>query len=499
MAKNLMILGTGSDVGKSIIVTAICRILRNRGIRVAPFKAQNMSNNSFVAIEGGEIGRAQAVQAEACGILPSVHMNPILLKPSKQRTSQVIVQGKVLCNIDARTYHLLKPKLKEAIMDSYNKLASQYEVIIMEGAGSCCEMNLKEHDIVNFPLAKEVKAKCIIVGDIDRGGVFAQLIGTYYLMDKEEKELTKGFLINKFRGDPALFKSGIEYIEKRTSIPVLGLIPYLEDLRIDPEDSVTIQRERLEKSLPLPDKVNIGVVRLPAISNFTDMEVLAAEEDVVINYLFVPDELTAEYDCVLIPGTKNAMEDCLWIRKTGWAKKIMQFAENGGVVLGICGGFQILGMKIKDPYGIESKEKEVEGIGLLPVETTLFSEKIVRRVEGICLLNNKKVDGYEIHMGRTVPKIEKGMPYLRLSADGSSWEDGWINEKRNVIGTYLHGIMDSDEFREDFLNMLRSKKGLKPKKAKQKLSYRFKEYDRLAFCFERHCDIERLIQIINDE
>ena len=498
MAKGLMILGTGSDVGKSLIVTAICRILKNRGIRVAPFKAQNMSNNSFVALEGGEIGRAQAVQAEASGILPSVHMNPILLKPSNNRTSQVIVQGKVLGNIDSRTYHLIKPRLKEAIIDSYNKLAEQYDVIIMEGAGSCCEMNIKEHDIVNFPLAKELKVKCIIVGDIDRGGIFAQLIGTYYLMDKEEKELTRGFLINKFRGDLSLFKKGIEYIEEKTSIPVLGLIPYIEDLRIDPEDSVIIQKERLEKQVPLPQKVNIGVIRLPAISNFTDIQVLAMEEDVVVNYLFSPNELTLAYDCLLIPGTKNAMQDSLWIKNTGWAKKIRQFAENGGFVFGICGGFQILGIKIKDPHGIESEQKEVKGIGLLPVETTLFSEKIVRRVKGVCLVNNQNVEGYEIHMGRTIPKTERGMPFLRLSLGGKVWEDGWINKKGNIMGTYLHGIMDSDGFREDFLNRLRLRKGLKPKKTRLKASFRFKEYDRLAQHFEKYCDIQKIIQIIEE-
>jgi len=499
MAKGLMILGTGSDVGKSITVTAICRILRNRGIKVAPFKAQNMSNNSFIAVEGGEIGRAQVVQAEAAGILPSVHMNPVLLKPSNNNTSQVIVQGKVVGNIDSRTYHLIKPELKRAILDSYNKLASQYDVIVMEGAGSCCEMNIKKHDIVNFPLAKELKVKCVIVGDIDRGGIFAQLIGTYYLMDQEEKDLTKGFLINKFRGDPSLFKSGIEYIERSTSIPVLGLIPYVEDLRIDLEDSVIIQKERLKKQVTLPQKINIAVVRLPSISNFTDLQILSMEKDVIVNYLFSPDELTPMYDCLIIPGTKNAMEDCLWIKNTGWSEKVRQFAEDGKTVLGICGGFQILGMRIKDPYGIESKKGEVEGIGLLPVETVLFSEKVLRKVKGRCLVNDKNVEGYEIHMGRTVSIHKKGTPFLELALDGRVWKDGWVNERGNVMGTYLHGIMDSDEFREDFLNKIRIKKGLVPKRSEQVALSRFKEYDRLAQHFERYCDIERLIKIIEDE
>ena len=494
--KNIMILGTGSDVGKSLVVTAICRILKKKGIKVAPFKAQNMSNNSFVTVEGGEIGRAQVVQAEAAGLLPSVHMNPVLLKPSSERGSQVIVQGKVFANIDARKYHLLKPKLKEAILDSYRRLSEEYEVIVIEGAGSCAEMNIKEHDIVNFPLAKELNAKCIIVGDIDRGGIFAQLIGTYHLMDEKEKELTKGFIINKFRGDPSLFESGIRFIEEYTNIPVLGVVPYIEDLKIDPEDSVVIQRERLKNREPSPTMVNIAVLRLPSISNFTDIEILETEPDVVVNYLFGPEELTDEYDLLIIPGTKNAVEDTIWIKKTGWAKRIKDFAKDGKIVLGICGGYQILGEKIKDPYGVESDKKEIKALGLLSTETILFKEKIVRKVKGKCLLNNRRIEGYEIHMGRTLPLKKGGMPLLRLRYKDEIWEDGWINKKGNVMGTYVHGIMDATGFREDILNRIRIKKGLRKRKAKKTRSVRFKEYDRLASHFERYCDIERIIQII---
>ena len=490
----IMILGTGSDVGKSLVVTAICRILKNRGIKVAPFKAQNMSNNSCVAVEGGEIGRAQAVQAESAGILPSVHMNPILLKPSTNKKSQIIIQGKVFGNIEAGRYHHVKMVLKEAVMDSLERLSKEYEVIVMEGAGSCCEMNIKNHDIVNFPLAKEVGARCIIVGDIGKGGIFAQLIGTFHLMDKEEKRLTRGFLINKFRGEPSLFDSGIKYIEKYTSIPVLGVIPYIEDLHIDPEDSVEIEKDKLNTVTPKFDMINIGVLRLPAISNFTDMEILSLERDVIINYLFKPYELTDMYDCLIIPGTKNVIEDSIWMKKMGWDKRIKEYAKNGGTIFGICGGYQLLGKRIRDPNGIESDKKEVQGLGLLSVESTLYPEKIVRRVKGRCLTNNRKIEGYEIHMGRTSPiKPKKGGPYIKLFFDKCAFEDGWISEDGKIMGTYVHGIMDSPGFREDFLNRIRIRKGLKLRRASRRRSSRSKEYDRLASCFERCCRIEEII------
>ncbi len=481
--KRIMILGTGSDVGKSIIVTAICRVFKNKGIKVAPFKAQNMSNNSYVTVEGGEIGRAQAVQAEAAGVLPSVHMNPILLKPSTNRGSQVIVQGKVYGNIDVGEYYKIKSFLKEVILDSYMKLYREYDVIVMEGAGSCCEMNLKKHDIVNFPLAKQTKADCIIVGDIDKGGIFAQLIGTYYLMDSKEKELTKGFIINKFRGDPSLFESGIKYIEEYTSIPVLALVPYIEDIHINAEDSVVIQKERLNKRIPKSGTVNIGVLRLPAISNFTDMEILMHEKDVILNYLFEPEELTEIYDLLIIPGTKNAMEDCIWIKRKGWYKKIKWFVQNGGMVLGICGGYQILGIKIKDPNSVESDKKEVKGLGLLPVETILFPEKTVRKVTGVCLINNKRIKGYEIHMGRTKPIYSEGSPYLKLRYNNKHWIDGWISDNGKIMGTYVHGIMDASGFREDLLNKIRKSKGIPQKRSRNTKLFRFKEYDRLADSF----------------
>ncbi|MBW1799514.1 MAG: cobyric acid synthase, partial [Deltaproteobacteria bacterium] len=280
MAKAVMFLGTGSDVGKSIAATAFCRILKRRGYRVAPFKAQNMSNNSFVTLEGGEIGRAQVVQAEASGVLPSVHMNPILLKPSSAQGSQVILQGKVFGQMGAMTYHEIKPRLKRAVTASYLRLAEDYDVIVMEGAGSCCEMNLKKNDLVNFPMALDVGASCILVADIDRGGVFAQLIGSVHLMTRKEKSLTRGFLINKFRGDPALFQSGITYIEEKTRKPVFGLVPFFTHIMIDQEDSVVVQEDRKQSQPIGRHTVNVAVLKLPAISNFTDLEIMAREPDV---------------------------------------------------------------------------------------------------------------------------------------------------------------------------------------------------------------------------
>jgi len=334
MPRCIMFLGTGSDVGKSIAATAFCRILKRKGYKVAPFKAQNMSNNSYVTIEGGEIGRAQVAQAEAAGLLPSVEMNPILLKPSSGQASQVVVRGKVATELSAMEYHEYKGKLKQIVMDSFNRLAAQYDVIVMEGAGSCCEMNLKERDLVNFEMAKAADAKCILVSDIDRGGVFAQIIGTYGLM--------------------RLFEAGIEYIENKTGKPVLGLVPYFEDIHIDAEDSVSVQMDKRPLKEISAQSVNIAVPRLPAISNFTDLEILDREPDVVVNYLSRPDELTQEYDWLILPGTKNVMSDARWLARRGWKKRIWEFARSGKYVLGICGGYQLLGEWIEDPFGVES-------------------------------------------------------------------------------------------------------------------------------------------------
>ena len=500
MANAIMFLGTGSDVGKSIAATAFCRILKRRGFKVAPFKAQNMSNNSFVTLEGGEIGRAQVVQAEAAGLLPSVHMNPILLKPSSGLGSQVVLQGKVFGQMEAVDYHLFKPRLRETVLESYDKLAKDYEVIVMEGAGSCCEMNLKENDLVNFSIAKATSAPCVLMADIDRGGVFAQIIGSYHLMTRKERTLVLGFLINKFRGDPALFTSGIEYIEDRTNKPVLGLVPFFHDILIDPEDSVVIQEDKRTLNPIGPKSINIGVVKLPAISNFTDLEVLAREPDVVVNYLFRPQELSMDYDLLVLPGTKNVMEDALWLGRSGWKKAIGKFVEEGASVLGICGGYQLLGRQIRDPSGVESNVGIVKGLNLLPVETTLEENKIVRRIKGHCLMTGKRVSGYEIHMGQSRIVQKTGKPFLKIHEPGrrNYWEDGYSLNGWQICGTYVHGIMDAAGFRGDFLNRLRKRKGLKTRPPKPGRLARFHQYDRLADHFEAHCDVDGILACLED-
>ncbi|HJX34736.1 MAG TPA: cobyric acid synthase [Desulfatiglandales bacterium] len=494
MSKTIMFLGTGSDVGKSVTATAFCRIFKRRGFRVAPFKAQNMSNNSYVTLEGGEIGRAQVVQAEAAGILPSVHMNPILLKPSSDLNAQIVLHGRVFDRMEAATYHNFKPKLRKAVMDSYSRLEKEYDLIVMEGAGSCCEMNLKKNDLVNLTMARAVGAPCVLVADIDRGGVFAQVIGTYNLMSRKEKGLIIGFMINKFRGDPALFAAGIEYIEKKTGKPVLGLVPYFHDIYIDSEDSVVIQDDRKELRPIGRNSINIAILRLPRISNFTDMEIIAREHDVILNYLSRPGDLSEGYDCLIIPGTKNVMEDAEWIVRSGWKTAIRRLAGRRQI-LGICGGYQLMGRRIIDSYGMESSKKIVKGLGLLPVQTVLEREKTVRKVSGICKLNGCIVTGYEIHMGCTAVIGPEGEAYLQIRGNdrNETWQDGWSIEKGRLAGTYVHGIFDNSSFRAGFLNVLRRIKGLKERRPGKGISPRTLQYNRLADHFERHCDVERIV------
>lgn len=495
-----MFLGTGSDVGKSIATTAFCRIFKRKGYKVTPFKAQNMSNNSYVTVEGGEIGRAQVVQAEAAGVLPSVNINPILLKPSTDQGSQIILHGKVLGQMGALAYHEFKPRLKNAVMESYNRLAREYDFIVLEGAGSCCEMNLKENDLVNFSMAKAVNAPCILVADIDRGGVFAQIIGSYNLMTRKERELTIGFLVNKFRGDPRLFSSGMEYIEQKTGKPVLGLVPFYQDILIDSEDSVVVQEDK-RKCRPVgPHTVNIAVVRLPSISNFTDLEILERVPDVVVNYLFRSQEFSGQYDCLILPGAKNVMEDAVWLARTGWKRVISRFAKGDGRVLGICGGYQLLGKWIRDPAGVESHRKEVKGLNLLPIETTLEEQKIVRKVLGTCLMSGKRIRGYEIHMGRSRPLNRSGEPFLMIHSPGGkkAWTDGWAVNSGQISGTYVHGILDSRGFRGEFLNTLRTSKGLKERAPKQGRLARFHQYDRLADHFETYCNMEKILPYLGE-
>jgi len=495
MAQALMFLGTGSDVGKSVAATAFCRILARRGVRVAPFKAQNMSNNSSVAVEGGEIGRAQVVQAEAAGLAPSVHMNPVLLKPSSETGSQIILQGHVFDMMDAVSYHSFKPQLKQAIRESFHHLAEQFDVIVMEGAGSCLEMNLKDNDIVNFPLACEVGARCILVADIDRGGVFAQIIGSHMLMTDKERQITAGYLINKFRGDASLFDAGRSYIEEATGKPVFGLIPAFTNITIDAEDSVAIQDDRRSPIPPRATTVNIAVVRLPGISNFTDFEILDRETDVVLNFLVRPEQLTSSYNIVILPGTKNVMNDARWLSETGWVGALAHFVEEGKRCYGICGGFQLLGKTIADPHGVESSEPAAQGLDILPVTTVLDNEKVVRKAKGTTRVGGHAVDGYEIHMGRSTALDDDTLPFVIIeeAETGTTRTDGLVTRNGRIAGTYLHGLFDEPSFRNAILNAVRREKGLDEKHSAKSRRDRFAEYDKLADHFERYCDIDGII------
>lgn len=499
--KTIMFLGTGSDVGKSVTAAAFCRILKRKGYSVAPFKAQNMSNNSYITVEGGEIGRAQVVQAEAAGLLPSSDMNPVLLKPSSGLGAQVVLQGKVLGQATAVEYHSQKKQLVNAVMESFNRLAAQHEVIVLEGAGSCCEVNLKKNDIVNFAMAGRAHSPCIIVADIDRGGVFAQLIGSMHLMSRKEKELTAGFVINKFRGDPALFQDGMDIIEQKTRRPVFGLVPFYNNIYIDPEDSVAVQSDKRPVLSLRKDKLNIAVIKLPGISNFTDMESLEREPDVILNYLNRRQPLDS-YDLLILPGTKNVMEDAVWLKKAGWSKEIKAYAAGGGFLLGICGGYQLLGREVHDPLGVESDRGGVKALGLLPASTRLEGDKILRRVIGKDIGTGKKITGYEIHMGRTAPIGKPGddiQPFLEIRDPGrkNKWQDGLRTKDGKISGAYVHGLLDSPAWRRDYLNAIRRQKGLPERKSSAPArGGRFHQYDLLADHYEQYTDVKAILEVM---
>lgn len=508
---NIIFLGTGSDVGKSVTATAFCRILKHRGYRVAPFKAQNMSNNSFVTLEGGEIGRAQVTQAEACGLAPSVHMNPVLLKPNSDMGSQVVLQGQVYGNMAARDYYGLKSEIKSKVRESYQKLEQEYDTIVMEGAGSCCEVNLREHDIVNFEMALSVGAPVVLVADIDKGGVFAQIIGALEIISPEERNLVAGFIINKFRGDPGLFKTGIEYIEQRTGKPVFGLVPVFTDFKIDAEDSMSLEKtiashshaRASERESPKSDQcIHIAVVRLPHVSNFTDLEVLENEPEVMITWLKTPDQLE-KYDVIILPGSKSTVSDMTWLHERGWVTPVKKFADRDNkLVVGLCGGFQMLGIEIGDPHEIEGRTKKTQGLGLLNVFTEIEKTKVVRRSVGQDKLFGVKVCGYEIHMGRT--KLSSSSRTEGREADKNFLEletgpDGAINSRGNVFGTYLHGLFDSGAFRKKFLEHVAKEKGILFDNAIERRDYwaeKDKNYDQLAEHFSKYVDVEHIIRIM---
>ncbi len=497
----LMILGAGSDVGKSILVAALCRIFRQEGIRVAPFKAQNMALNSFITPEGGEMGRAQVVQAQAAGLTPHVDMNPILLKPSSEVGCQVIVHGKVYGNLKARDYYEHKPKLVRQVMASYRRLAAAHELLILEGAGSAVELNLKPNDLVNFSMARRANAAVLLVADIDRGGVFAATIGTYHLLSRRERQLLQGFIINKFRGDISLFDNGVAIIEQRTGKRVLGVVPFIKDLLLPQEDSVALERKMAQAAGSAIGNLQIGVIRLPHISNYTDFDPLEQEPGVSLHYLDHHDSVD-DLDLIILPGTKNTIADLRYLHQTGLAHRVKAFAQAGGRVIGICGGFQILGLEVRDPLGVEGPEPLAAGLGLLPVITTMAAEKTTTQVTGrfLGLPSQPSVQGYEIHMGVTEPKGEgRAVCQLDQGLEGAgAFLDGWATPDFRVWGTYVHGLFDSDACRRAWLAALRQEKGLAADTLNDYTFAQFQEeqFDRLAAVVRRHLDLDFLRKII---
>ena len=503
-AKNLMILGTGSDVGKSIMVAGLCRILLQDGYRVAPFKAQNMALNSFITPEGGEMGRAQVVQAEAAGIEPHIDMNPILLKPTSNVGSQVILQGKVLGNFTAEEYYGKKLDLVAQVMESYGRLGDKYEVLIMEGAGSAAEINLREKDLVNFSMAERVSAPVILVADIDRGGVFASIVGHMELFTPAERDLVKGFIVNKFRGDPSLLRSGLEFIEARTERPVLGLVHYFTDIHIPEEDSVALDQKVRAAKDKSQQQVRIGVIRLPHISNYTDFDSLEQEPSVSLTYFDAPEQVF-EMDLIILPGSKNTLTDLLYLHNQGLAEAIKAFYARGGTVVGICGGYQMLGHKVLDPAGVESDLREVAGLGLLEMETELLGEKVTAQVKARLLWQElaepgEEIRGYEIHMGqsRALGSITPLLEISERSGRPVRIQDGLVSQDGRIWGSYLHGLFDNDGLRHRLISRFMRDDALVPAKERLKSFHLWKEeqYDKLASHLRDHLDVARIYKII---
>ena len=545
MAKAIMIQGTMSNAGKSLLAAGLCRIFRQDGYRVAPFKSQNMALNSYITADGLEMGRAQVMQAEAAGIEPDVRMNPVLLKPTTDTGSQVIVRGEVLGDMDARKYFSYKRSLMPMILESYRSLASEYDIIVIEGAGSPAEINLKKDDIVNMGLAKAVGAPVLLAGDIDRGGVFAQLLGTQMLLDPDEQALLKGFIINKFRGDKTILDPGIAMLEERGGIPVVGVVPYMQ-LDIDDEDSLAPQLAQTNRS-PAGKPVEIAVVRIPHLSNFTDFNVFSRIPEVDLRYVSRPDAL-GDPDMVILPGSKNTMADLRWLRESGMAAAVDDLRQRGRVIFGVCGGYQMLGRWIADPDRTE-EGGTAEGLGYLNLETVFSSEKRRTRVRGrignlpgpLQALGGMEIEGYEIHMGRTEAArrdacrsasgepdvspdshiscesrenadIESGKTTTKAEAfchirdlrteeeapDGAAWE--------NVYGTYVHGVFDAPGVARRISQILAERKGFMLAQGNEKgtgaeaenpLTYKEVQYDLLAETLREHLDMPKIYKILD--
>ncbi len=507
MAKPIMLQGTGSNVGKSALAAGLCRIFYQDGFKVVPFKSQNMALNSYVTKDGGEMGRAQVVQAEAAGIDPIVEMNPILLKPSGNACSQVVVMGKPVGTKSAKEYHLeynmMAIKLIEECLEKFHR---DFDTIVIEGAGSPVEVNLKPRDIVNMRVAKMANSPVLLVADIDRGGALASVVGTMELLDEDERDLVAGIIINKFRGDIDLLRPALDFLENKTGKPVLGVVPWFQGFRIQDEDSVALDNVRTHESRG--GEVEVAVIALPYISNFTDFDPLEDEIDVNLRYIRKGQSIGA-CDLVVIPGSKNTIADMLYLEESGLAEEIKQLHQKGVPIIGICGGYQILGQEIHDPLKTESDLERVSGLELLDTITIFEAEKATYQAEGEVLgagiflsgLKNQAITGYEIHMGHTTLRNPSDSAFKLTQRSGKpvAFLDGAVSSDGLVLGTYLHGIFDNDFLRRHIINVLRERKGLQPLPEEQVLStkaQRDRDYDKLAQLLRESLDMEKIYSIM---
>ena len=485
--KTIMVQGTTSDAGKSTLVAALCRIFAERGIKVAPFKPQNMALNSAVTADGGEIGRAQALQAVAAKVPAEVDFNPILLKPNSDTGAQVIVHGKALSNMEAGSYHDYKKVAMDAVLTSQQRLSGRFELLVVEGAGSPAEINLRENDIANMGYAEAVDCPVIIIADIDKGGVFAHLVGTLALLSESEQARVKGFVINRFRGDIALLQGGLDWLEQYTNKPVLGVLPYLHDLALDAEDAVAITNQ-VDKP-----QLRIAVLLLPHISNHTDFDALRLQPEIDLQYVRHTQAIPS-VDLIMIPGSKNVLGDLAFLKNEGWHKQITRHLRYGGKVLGVCGGLQMLGNYLADPHAVESNLGSAAGLGLADFETQLGQQKVLSQVSGILHLNNsdKAISGYEIHAGISQgPALEK--PFLSFNNHPSGFKvDGFISDDNQIAGTYLHGLFDTPEGVSELITWLATNNQIKPIDINLN---REQQLSRLANVVAENLDIEQIINI----
>lgn len=478
-----MIQGTTSDAGKSALVTGLCRLLHRRGIKVAPFKPQNMALNSAVTADGGEIGRAQALQAQACYLPPHTDMNPVLIKPSSDQGAQIIIHGKAIAQMSAKRYHNWKPKALKAVLESTERLQQQYEAVIVEGAGSPAEINLRDRDIANMGFAEAVDCPVILIADIDRGGVFAHLVGTLELLSESEQRRVKGFVINRFRGDIALLESGLEWLKKRTNKKVLGVIPYLHGLHLESEDGLSHGAERLSSG---KTHLRVIVPVFPRISNHTDFDALRLHPEVDFSFIG-PRKPIPPADLIILPGSKSVIDDLCWLRENGWETEINRHLRYGGKLLGICGGFQMLGNTIHDPLGIEGPRRSESALGYLDFETTLAKEKQLRNVEGRLTLSDTKIKGYEIHAG-----ISQGCALERPFCYLESGNDGAISEDKQIAGTYLHGLFDLPQANRALLQWA----GLEEVELLDYAALREAGIDRIADAIEENIEMTTILNLL---